>query len=1056
MVYSYPMSPRPSWRLAAKTILILSVSTCIFAQSDVRGTGSTEEDPVGSFIMQGLGQSTTAMSPSGASGAPQLQFTPASNYTFNTSTSASPTRTAYNGSDECAAGIENWWYKYLAVSTETVTRTSSIFGAATEYPEGEIFTLCDGVPRGRGTPTVTDQFISTSTYRMPIRHGTMPSNAAAAAPACNLDESQCSSAYCTAWNDLYYYLSLGVTPTATGCSGPFPTSCPDPMVEACKARLEVVKSEGYTTDPTDGSPICKLRGNRVELIYFPETTSKILCPGNATAITAGAVNATKTFPGRQAASIPQTAEAFGTTFTAGTAYLSFDWLFATDHCGLQTGTRMSNFIMPVPSTALHSICAVTTTDRITITTVPVTFADLASPVPLSAYQCQDRCFLNEENCNTVYDDLAPILAIPADARNLQKEWALCDIKVHEGQNGDGSGFMYSPDDFIFDPPRALSIVSPTVVTDGPGPTVTLTESPGAIPPPPGPEPTGGSGGGGDPGSGGGGIDPGDGGSGGGGESGNGGSGSGDPGNSDPGEGGAGNENPGNGGSGNEGSGDGNSGGGTSGGGNSGGGNSGSGDSSGGNSGGGNSGGGSSGSGDSGGSNSGNGNSGGGSSGSGDSGGGNSGSGNSGGGNSSGSSGSGSSASGDSGSGSSGNSGSGDSANGSGNSDSSSGTSGGSSDSGESNSGDQGSNDSNTGSGGAQGSGQQQGGSEGSSQGSSGGGSQGTSSGGQSGDSASGSNGGQGSATSNDPQSGSAVGANVVGILGGGSASTDPSSDDPASGGDSEPTQTITTVNGEAITVDTLNEGVVIGDNILVEGQTTRIDGTPVSVGSGFIVVDGTSTIFFPTSPPCSTLAIINGQPIAVDALNDGIVIGDSVLVNGQATTIDGTAVSVGSGFVVVDGTSTITYPTDPPASSNGQSEAIFTIDGRVYTAKPNSPVIIGSMTLSAGGLAETLHGHVVSIAPDGVVVDGSTTSFSSAGGATGTSGPGTLTGTATRTSAAGGVVTDSSTADPHGTEKPGLQPPPTGSAEGRSVTMAWQFAVAAGVMIACVVGVGFS
>lgn len=106
------------------------------------------------------------------------------------------------------------------------------------------------------------------------------------------------------------------------------------------------------------------------------------------------------------------------------------------------------------------------------------FADLNWPVPVSAYDCQMPCGLNQQGlstpteCSTIWSDFNPLLAIPSQITDLSPLWATCKIDVPSLGN------------YWIDPPIALqeqhSAAAPTlpssltIVTTSaaPGPTPT--------------------------------------------------------------------------------------------------------------------------------------------------------------------------------------------------------------------------------------------------------------------------------------------------------------------------------------------------------------------------------------------------------------------------------------------------------------------------------------------------------------------------------------------------------------------------------------------------------
>jgi len=146
--------------------------------------------------------------------------------------------------------------------------------------------------------------------------------------------------------------------------------------------------------------------------------------------------------------------------------------------------------------------------------------------------------------------------------------------------------------------------------------------------------------------------------------------------------------------------------------------------------------------------------------------------------------------------------------------------------------------------------------------------------------------------------------------------------------------------------------VVFGHTTLsIGGPATTIGGTEISFGTSGLVV-GSSTVAFPTAAPTlttlgHTFVPVGGSAVAIDG---------KTFSSGQATTIDGSLISLGSSGLVI-GHSTIPYSVP---STDGAVEAI-TSDGYTISRLDSSRVIIDGSTLTEGGLAETIHGTLISI-----------------------------------------------------------------------------------------------
>lgn len=237
-------------------------------------------------------------------------------------------------------------------------------------------------------------------------------------PSCTIAPSACSSL----WSS--YSQNYADDPWA-----------PEPACEEPSTTCDPQTSFWTASD----HPACLFNADPVRLVYFPVSVKgDRLCGTNYTTATSNET-------------LPRTVEALGTTFTSGTAYISFQNLQASDRCGVPVGTRMENFFLPLPSSEVSSRCGEFGFQQFGPTSVPLNFADLNTPVALSVYSCMARCQFGvhdhwEPLCPTIYDDYAPALAYPtARIQKLQPEWANC-----------GFDEMLLRSDILYDPPLALS------------------------------------------------------------------------------------------------------------------------------------------------------------------------------------------------------------------------------------------------------------------------------------------------------------------------------------------------------------------------------------------------------------------------------------------------------------------------------------------------------------------------------------------------------------------------------------------------------------------------
>lgn len=160
-----------------------------------------------------------------------------------------------------------------------------------------------------------------------------------------------------------------------------------------------------------------------------------------------------------------------------------------------------------------------------------------------------------------------------------------------------------------------------------------------------------------------------------------------------------------------------------------------------------------------------------------------------------------------------------------------------------------------------------------------------------------------------------------------------------------------------------NGGALIGDLTFAPGLQTTSAGHVISVGSGNVVVDGSTRIF-----PTPTLAgvppiLISGSPLQ-RASNVAIIIGSSTFAMGAQVTIAGHMLSIGTNNVVIDGTTNAL-----PTPSLGSSPIL--IGSASMQRAPNGGLIIGSSTLAPGSQT-TMAGHVISVGANNVVLDSST------------------------------------------------------------------------------------
>ncbi|MCJ1405856.1 hypothetical protein MMC11_009086, partial [Xylographa trunciseda] len=163
-----------------------------------------------------------------------------------------------------------------------------------------------------------------------------------------------------------------------------------------------------------------------------------------------------------------------------------------------------------------------------------------------------------------------------------------------------------------------------------------------------------------------------------------------------------------------------------------------------------------------------------------------------------------------------------------------------------------------------------------------------------------------------------------------------------------------------------SETLAPGSYILVSGTTYSLLPTPSA-----IVIDG-STISLPAATDRITLppAITIGTSVITENSASEFVIGSQTLTPGGQITASGKVVSMGSGAVVIDGSTISLWPTTnvialPPA---------ITVGASTITENSASDFVIGSQTLTPGGQI-TVSGEVISLNPSAtdVVFGGTST-----------------------------------------------------------------------------------
>jgi hypothetical protein len=214
--------------------------------------------------------------------------------------------------------------------------------------------------------------------------------------------------------------------------------------------------------PVDFPKPCIIQGGPAQLLYFPVSESnREICPTTSAALL-------QQLPQNAAANNAPPITTLGRTFSAGSAYISFETLYAGFRShdvpggeAVQIGPTFSNAVFEFRSDEISTNCFATI-DPVATTTAgyglgtQLNFADLNLPVAASAYKCQNQCrsctpFVRSTVCSainvctTIWDNFNPLLAVPTRLREIVPEWSTCSFWDDRIAN------------IIFDPPIALQV-----------------------------------------------------------------------------------------------------------------------------------------------------------------------------------------------------------------------------------------------------------------------------------------------------------------------------------------------------------------------------------------------------------------------------------------------------------------------------------------------------------------------------------------------------------------------------------------------------------------------
>ncbi|KAI9709151.1 MAG: hypothetical protein M1820_003598, partial [Bogoriella megaspora] len=445
-----------------------------------------------------------------------------------------PSYTGYRGpsvgsgsafAQSCNSASQVWSAVYASLTTVITTTVTTTYTWVTSYPPGphSTFTLCDHYPRAQGSPNVT-RTVAPATITTAMTITTVSANPAQPPPACSIDSADCEQLWSSYMLDAVFVedalpitgalqMSIWGSPEKYSywqigggdIQGPRTPACPSSDLTTLSSTCNPTAQ--YYLGDAASEWSCLIYSGPVRLMYFPpDDDFGDFCYANGTRSTE--TNATVA---NGNALEPSKITTFGTTFTSGTAYLSFETLYAKDRCGKTIGTPVSNYFFPVQSSEVSTDCGgiLPSNENKTFAAVeqpvgPINYHYLTGPVPASAYKCMANCNGGlpgwEKLCPTIWDNYNPVLAFPTPLLTAQSEWPgnNCYFDTFSLFQLEGGGNL------LFDPPYLLtphsapagptSITNPLNPSHLPTPGSGLqsghakTTPPPVPPPPPAPEP----------------------------------------------------------------------------------------------------------------------------------------------------------------------------------------------------------------------------------------------------------------------------------------------------------------------------------------------------------------------------------------------------------------------------------------------------------------------------------------------------------------------------------------------------------------------------------------
>ena len=184
-----------------------------------------------------------------------------------------------------------------------------------------------------------------------------------------------------------------------------------------------------------------------------------------------------------------------------------------------------------------------------------------------------------------------------------------------------------------------------------------------------------------------------------------------------------------------------------------------------------------------------------------------------------------------------------------------------------------------------------------------------------------------------------------------------------------PVPAVLSVGGSTITANSAS-AFVIGSQTLTPGGIITVSGTPVSLApsASFALVGGSTQVLQTTPTPGPAILTLGGATITANSAS-AFVIGTQTLTPGGVINISGTPISLApsASFAVIAGSTQLL----PHAPTSGP--AVLSFDGATITANSASAFVIGSQTLTPGGVI-TVSGTPVSLGASAsyAVIAGST------------------------------------------------------------------------------------